>query len=170
MKPGREPAFGRALDHHRRALGADGLGAFPPALGGAELGAGALHGEALEPVAVLDAQLQAGGPAQGHSGVVELLAGGDRVNKFDDGVRQVRDAERFGGCGRDTVSGQVPGDDVEVVAQERADLAPQHRGGAERRPDDQERFVPQRALGGKQHCLHCWFSHGNLRFRLVRLK
>jgi len=75
---------------------------------------------------VLDPQLQAGGTAQGHARVVELLAGCDRIDEFDDGVRQVGDAEGFGGGGRDTVAGQIPGDDVEVVAQQGSGLGPQH--------------------------------------------
>ncbi len=91
---GGEPALRRALDHHRGSLGADGFRAFQPAFGRAELGSGALHGQALEPFAVLDAQLQAGGPAQGHPGVVEPRAGGDRIDQFDDGVGQFGDGER----------------------------------------------------------------------------
>ena len=64
---------------------------------------------------MFDAELQAGGAAQRNTGVVEPLAGGDRVGKLDDGVREFRDAERFGGGGRDAVPGQVPGDDVDVA-------------------------------------------------------
>jgi hypothetical protein len=114
------------MNHYRGALAADGFGAFQPAFGRAQFGPGALHGEALEAFAVLDAQLQPGGPAKGHSGVVEPLARNDRINQFDDGVSQFRDVERFRRRRRDAVAGQVPGDDVEVVAEQAAGLCPQH--------------------------------------------
>lgn len=94
-KAGAEPALRRALDHHGRSLRADGLRAFQPAFGGAELGTGALHGQALEPFTVLDAQLQPGGAAQRNTGVVESRSGGDRINQLDDGVRQFGDGERL---------------------------------------------------------------------------
>ena len=77
---------------------ADGFGAFQPAFGGADLGAAALHGQALQPFAVLDAQLQAGGAAEGDAGVVEVFTGGDGVHQVHHGVRQRSDVEGFGGC------------------------------------------------------------------------
>ena len=96
-------------------------------------------------------------------GVVELLAGGDRVNKFDDGVRQVRDIERFGGGRRDAVAGQVPGDDVVSLPRSAPSwVQAPRRCPAMGRPSGA--VCPESALGGKQNCLHGWFSHGWLRF------
>ncbi|MFN3483456.1 MAG: hypothetical protein ACK4YX_10575, partial [Rhabdaerophilum calidifontis] len=77
---GGEPAFRRALDHHRGALGADGFSTFQPPFGRAQLGAAALDGQALEAFPVLNAQLQAGGTAQGDARVVEGLSGCDGVH------------------------------------------------------------------------------------------
>jgi hypothetical protein len=45
------------------------------------------------------------------------------------------------------MSREVPGNDVELVAQQGGGPGPEHRGGAERGSHDQERFVAQAALG-----------------------
>ena len=65
--------------------------------------------------------------------------------------------------GRDAVPGQVPGDDVDVVAQQGAGLAPQQGGCSERGPDDEEGLVAERALGREQDCFDGGSSHGKLR-------
>ena len=112
---------------------------------------------------MLDAQLQSGGAAEGYPGVVEARARGDRIDQADHGVREVGDREGLLRRGRDAVPGQVPGDDVDVVAQQGAGLAPQQGGCSERGPDDEEGLVAERALGRQQDCFDGGSSHGRLR-------
>ncbi len=152
---------------------ANGFGALQPAFRRAELGATALDGQAEQSVAVLDAELQAGGPpTQRDASVVEPCARAHRIDKVDDGVSQFRHIETFVDGRRDAVAGEVPADDVKVVAKECRGFGPENGGRTQRRTHHQKRIGSQFALRGKQHRLDSWLSHEwlpSLGFRCFRL-
>ncbi len=127
---GGEPPLRRADDEARGALRPRLRGPRGPRLGVAELRPGCHDRGGPQPGAVAQRQLEARRAAERDAGVEERLVGDGRGDR----VGEVGDGERAGRHGTRAVAGEVPRRDAVVVGQQRHDVLPQDRRGAERRP------------------------------------